>query len=86
VRELIAETRKKSDTDTPHMLHGDAANVAIGEIMERWQMGMSVAPGSYIENVHVKNAQGELVGIRMYLVQGEPRPLGPIRTEVLDDE
>ena len=82
-RELIAESRKDNEADTPAKLHGAAANVALGLIMERWSAGMGVAPGSYVENVHVHEA-GELVGFRLYLVQGEVRSYGPARVETVD--
>ena len=84
-RELLAEARM-DDGDTPQDAHGAAANVVIGELVERWKNGVQ-PPGmdAHVENVHLKDKDGNLLGFRFYLVADEPVILGRQPTEILEE-
>lgn len=72
-RELIVEVRQKHEQDTLPNVYGAGANVAIGELIERWRAGVG-APGAdvRVQNVHLHDKGGAHIGFRFYLVWSEP--------------
>jgi hypothetical protein len=84
MREVLAEVRKKTGQEQPNDVYAAGANIVIGELMERMSNGVTAPRGSFVENVHLKTEDGELVGFRFYLVTGEARSLGPTRSEVVE--
>lgn len=82
-RELIAESRI---TKNPNDAYAAAANVALGEIMTRWTSGLGPPSlDARVENIHVHNPKGKLIGFRLYLVGNEPMVFGKTPVEVVDD-
>ena len=86
MREMLAEVRMKTGNEAPNDVYAAGANIVIGELVERMSHGVTAQRGSFVENVHVKDEDGTLVGFRFYLVSGEARALGPTRTEVIEIE
>ena len=84
-RELLLESRRQSPSQDLSLVYAEAMNLVVGEIMARWSGGLSASAGSFVENVHLHDRQGNIVGFRFYLVVNEPRPLGKPRVEILDD-
>lgn len=84
-RELLAEAWITEDMLGPNDAYAKAQNDALGEIVHRWSSGISAAPGTRVENVHLKDTEGNLLGFRLYLVVGEPPRFGPAPVEVVDD-
>ena len=82
-RDLLAEARMTEEEQNPHAVYAAAANVALGELMERWKSGLSAGGDTRVENVHLHNEDGELIGFRLYLTAREPQVLGGPRVEVV---
>ena len=83
-RDLLSESRKQDPDHDSSAVYAVAANVALGEIMERWSAGLTVSKDARVENVHVHDGEGNLIGFRLYLVSNEPMVFGTARIEVLD--
>jgi len=85
-RDLLAEGRFQHPKQNPDSVYAAAANVAMGELVERWKSGFNCGQDARVENVHLHDDEGNLVGFRLYFVAGEPAPLGKARVEVIKPE
>lgn len=83
-RELLCEERIRPTDTTPNDAYARAQNSAIHDIVQRWAGGISCGIEPRVENVHLKTADGDLVGFRLYLVVDEPLVLGPNKVEVVE--
>jgi len=85
-KELIAESRLRTEQDTLANAYGAGANVVIGELTGRWSKGFGPPHDDVrIQNVHVHDKDGNHIGFRFYLVWNEPLVMGPTKVEVAEE-
>lgn len=83
-RELLAESRIE-DGKNPNDAYAAAANVALGTVLERWTTGLGPpAKDAHVKNIHVHDADDNLVGFRLYLAWSEPQVYGKPQVEKLE--
>lgn len=86
MRERVAEVRlREGQEPTETMLlrtYNTAMSTAAAEVIERWAAGRPApVPDGHLEVVKAIAPDGKIVGFNVYLLWGEPRRLGDMKSE-----
>jgi hypothetical protein len=83
---MMAKARLSDTQEATELIltktYNTAMSTAAAQLLELWEAGhVAPTPNGHLEVTKVVAPEGNVVGFNVYLVWGEPRVLGSMRTE-----